>query len=128
MTKGYTIKLAFPTSVYDYIQTISKKLTTLPIRDPKTNEVVVHPESKKPLPMCNTGTVEELVHQCIVFNVIPLVLSHPAFEKEREKIEQFRDEYGNYLTNMIQTHVVKQLHSAAIASNNAQRNAPKKGN
>ena len=79
-------------------------MAKIPISNPETGEVVLNPNTNKPMPMVNTGTVEELIHQCILYNIYPLVLSHPSFTEDKKTIETFREEYGKYISSLIQNH------------------------
>lgn len=117
MTKGYSITIALPSYVRDYIKSLAEKMASIPISNPETGEIVLNPQTKKPMPMVNTGTVEELIHQCILYNIYPLVLSHPAFAEDKKTIETFREEYGKYISSLIQKHFL------ALASN-PQAQAP----
>lgn len=121
MTKGYSITIALPSYVRDYIKALAEKMATIPISNPETGEIVLNPQTKKPMPMVNTGTVEELIHQCILYNIYPLVLSHPAFVEDKKTIETFREEYGKYISSLIQKHFL------ALASNPQTATAPATG-
>jgi hypothetical protein len=55
--------------------------------------------------MSNTGGVEELIHGSILASTLPLLYHHEAFVEYSSQIEKFREQYGNYLTAMIQKHL-----------------------
>ena len=130
MTKGYSITINLPSYVRDYIKALAKKMSSIPISNPETGEVVINPNTKKPMPMVNTGTTEELIHQCILYNIYPLVLSHPAFADEKKTIETFREEYGKYISTLIQNYFLNsasQQVQTQVTNNQQQANSVTKG-
>lgn len=80
----------------------------MPIIDPRTKKPLVSPETGKMLYLSNTGGMEELIHSSILATLLPYLYEHEAFEPERPKLEKFREEYGKYLTTMIQAHLLKE--------------------
>lgn len=131
MTKGYSITINLPSYVRDYIKALAKKMSSIPISNPETGEVVINPNTKKPMPMVNTGTTEELIHQCILYNIYPLVLSHPAFAEEKKTIETFREEYGKYISTLIQNYFLngasQQVQTQVTNNQQQQANSVTKG-
>lgn len=120
--KGFPIKLALPTYIYDYLQHMTQKMSTVPISNPETKELLLNPTTNQSMPMINTGQIEELLHQCILTSIYPLVRSHPAFEEERKTIETFREEYGKYITSIVQNYFITNTEQKPVK----KANAPKK--
>jgi hypothetical protein len=101
--KGYKITVTFPAEVLSFLETIAKKLTKVPIMDPRANppKPLVNPETGAIMYMSNTGGMEELIHSSILTALLPMLYQHEAFTAERGKIQEFHENYGNYLAKMI---------------------------
>jgi hypothetical protein len=106
--KGYKIAVTFPADVLTFLEGVCKKLTKIPIIDPRTKKPLTNPENGKMLYLSNTGGIEELIHSSILATLLPYLYQHEAFEAERPKLEKFREDYGKYLTTMIESHLIKE--------------------
>jgi hypothetical protein len=118
MSKGFKIAVTFPAETLDFLQIVCKRLTKVPIIDPTTKKPVVHPQTGNFLYMSNTGGIEELIHGSILAATLPLLYHHEAFTDITPQLEKFREQYGNYLTAMIQKHIDSQHQQQGVKTPN----------
>lgn len=98
--KGTKISIVFPSHIYTFLQELVTKMSKIPATNPNTGKPIVDPKTGKTVMLAQTGKVEELIHGCILSQVIPLIQQHPSFADEVPKLTKFVTDYGNYLSTL----------------------------
>ena len=98
--KGTKIHIVFPEEVYTFLNTIAKKMQTLPAVNPATNQPLKHPVTGELVHMSQTGKVEELLHVAIHSSIFGLIAQHPSFTTEAMQLPRIIQVYGKYLEKM----------------------------
>lgn len=75
-------------------------MAKIPASHPQTGKPITDPKTGKQVMLAQTGKVEELIHGCILSQVIPLIQQHPSFSDEIPKLTKFVTDYGNYLSTI----------------------------
>lgn len=85
---------------------MAEKMTKIPLKHPETGQILLNPETKQPIPMVHTGKIEELIHECVLYNMYPLIYYNAEFADQKKDLEKFKEEYGNYISSYIQNYLI----------------------
>jgi hypothetical protein len=101
VSKGVKISIVFPAEIYQFLETVSYKLSKIPLVNPMDGQPFVDPDTKEKVHVSRTGKVPELVHISIMANVIPMIQQEQAiFATELTKLKKFYEDYANYIKSV----------------------------
>lgn len=99
--QGIKKDIVFPKEVYDYIKALCAKMATTPLMIPNPTtgqpQQAINPETKKPLNISTSGTVDEFFHVAVMQSLVGLVSSNPAFMTEMGKLQKIMEVYGEFI-------------------------------
>lgn len=96
--------MIFPNDVYNFLKSITTKMSQLPMRHPLNPQMFVSDESGNVVYMSRTGKVEEFIHTAIIQTIPQLIMSNPSLLPQdvnqvppQVQLLQFMEMYGNYV-------------------------------
>ena len=99
--QGIKKDIVFPKQVYEFIKDLCQKMAVTPLMIPNPTtgqpQQAINPETKKPLNISTSGTVDEFLHVAVMQSIVGLVSQNPNFMQEMAKVQKIMEIYGEFM-------------------------------